>query len=168
MLTNGAEVSRVEETLNRMGHAYGATQMNVFAITSSIVVTMVFEEGEEYTQTRRITTPVGTDFFKLEQANALSRRCCSSPLSLADLKDEINKISKISPAPYTILFWRNNFRRSHYRYLCLSSLLFTKAFKLYMQQYFNPAVFLFPFYRKRHLCNCTFLSGNSCRQSYDR
>ena len=40
MLTNGAEVSRVEETLNRMGHAYGATQMNVFAITSSIVVTM--------------------------------------------------------------------------------------------------------------------------------
>ena len=50
MLTNGAEVSRVEETLNRMGHAYGATQMNVFAITSSIVVTMVFEEGEEYTQ----------------------------------------------------------------------------------------------------------------------
>ena len=102
MLTNGAEVSRVEETLNRMGHAYGATQMNVFAITSSIVVTMVFEEGEEYTQTRRITTPVGTDFFKLEQANALSRRCCSSPLSLADLKYEINKISKISPAPYTI------------------------------------------------------------------
>ena len=46
MLTNGAEVSRVEETLNRMGHAYGASQMNVFAITSSIVVTMVFPEGE--------------------------------------------------------------------------------------------------------------------------
>ena len=99
MLTNGAEVSRVEETLNRMGHAYGATQMNVFAITSSIVDTMVFEEGEEYTQTRRITTTVGTDFFKFEQANALSRRCCSSPLSLPDLKDEINKISKITPAP---------------------------------------------------------------------
>ena len=181
MLTNGAEVSRVEETLNRMGHAYGATQMNVFAITSSIVVTMVFEEGEEYTQTRRITTPVGTDFFKLEQANALSRRCCSSPLSLADLKYEINKISKISPAPYTIylgsmlgaggfsvFFWRNNFRRSHCRYLCLSPLLFTKAFKLYMQQHFNPAVFLLPFCRLRHLCSCTFLSGNSCRQSYDR
>ena len=101
MLTNGAEVSRVEETLNRMGHAYGAIQMNVFAITSSIVVTMVFPEGEEYTQTRRITTPAGTDFFKLEQANALSRRCCSVPLSLTDLKDEINKIeSKIRNLDY--------------------------------------------------------------------
>ena len=98
MLTNGAEVSRVEETLNRMGHAYGASQMNVFAITSSIVVTMVFPEGEEYTQTRRITTPAGTDFFKLEQANALSRQCCATPLSLTDLKDEINKISKCPAA----------------------------------------------------------------------
>ena len=175
MLTNGAEVSRVEETLNRMGRAYGATQMNVFAITSSIVVTMVFEEGEEYTQTRRITTPVGTDFFKLEQANALSRRCCSSPLSLADLKDEINKISKISPAPYTIylgsmlgaggfsVFFGGTILDG-----VIPPLLFTKAFKLDMQQHFNPSVFLFPFYRLRHLCICTFLSGNSCRQSYDR
>lgn len=181
MLTNGAEVSRVEETLNRMGHAYGATQMNVFAITSSIVVTMVFEEGEEYTQTRRITTPVGTDFFKLEQANALSRRCCSSPLSLPDLKDEINKISKITPAPYTIylgsmlgaggfsVFFGGTILDGAIAVIfCLSPLLFTKAFKLYMQQYFNPAVFLLPFCRLRHLCSCTFLSGNSCRQSYDR
>ena len=100
MLTNGAEVSRVEETLNRMGHAYGASQMNVFAITSSIVVTMVFPEGEEYTQTRRITTPAGTDFFKLEQANALSRQCCATPLSLTDLKDEINN-KEISPLTTT-------------------------------------------------------------------
>ena len=46
MLTNGAEVSRVEETLNRMGHAYGATQMNVFAITSSIVVTMSLKKAK--------------------------------------------------------------------------------------------------------------------------
>lgn len=102
MLTNGAEVSRVEETLNRMGHAYGAIQMNVFAITSSIVVTMIFAEGEEYTQTRRITTIAGTDFFKLEQANALSRRCCASPLPISDLKEEIGKIAKSTPEPYTI------------------------------------------------------------------
>ncbi len=158
MLTNGAEVSRVEETLNRMGHAYGTTQMNVFAITSSIVVTMVFEEGEEYTQTRRITTPVGTDFFKLEQANALSRRCCSSPLSLPDLKDEINKISKITPAPYTIylgsmlgaggfsVFFGGTILDGAIAVIFAFLLCFLqKAFKLYMQQYFNPAIFSAPF-----------------------
>ena len=41
MLVAGAEINRVEDTLSRMGEAYGAAEMNVFVITSSIVVTMV-------------------------------------------------------------------------------------------------------------------------------
>ena len=39
LLSSGAEIFRVEDTLNRMGYACGATQMNVFVITSSIVIT---------------------------------------------------------------------------------------------------------------------------------
>ena len=35
MLTAGAEVNRVEDTLSRMGQAYGAEKMNVFVITSA-------------------------------------------------------------------------------------------------------------------------------------
>ena len=42
LLNSGAEIFRVEDTLNRMGYACGATQMNVFVITSSIVITMEF------------------------------------------------------------------------------------------------------------------------------
>ena len=30
LLSSGAEIFRVEDTLNRMGYACGATQMNVF------------------------------------------------------------------------------------------------------------------------------------------
>ena len=141
MLTNGAEVSRVEETLNRMGHAYGATQMNVFAITSSIVVTMVFEEGEEYTQTRRITTPVGTDFFKLEQANALSRRCCSSPLSLPDLKDEINKISKIIAVIFAFLLC---FLQRHLNSICSNTLILQFFCSLFVGSGICVAAHFFP------------------------
>jgi uncharacterized membrane protein YjjP (DUF1212 family) len=36
----GAEISRIEETLYRLGKAYGAEHMNVYAITSSILITM--------------------------------------------------------------------------------------------------------------------------------
>ena len=36
---SGAEIYRVEDTLNRIGYAYGAEEMNVFVITSSIVIT---------------------------------------------------------------------------------------------------------------------------------
>ena len=54
MLIAGGEIKRVEDTLIRMGLAYGAERMNVFVITSSIVVTMVFSDGTELTQTRSI------------------------------------------------------------------------------------------------------------------
>ena len=54
LLGSGAEIFRVEDTLNRMGYACGATQMNVFVITSSIVVTMEFPGDGARTQTRRI------------------------------------------------------------------------------------------------------------------
>ena len=39
---SGAEVFRVEDTLNRIAAAYGAEEVNIFVITSSIVVTLTF------------------------------------------------------------------------------------------------------------------------------
>ena len=66
LLAVGAEVNRVEDTLTRMGTAYGAVRMNAFVITSSIVVTMTLPSGRDITQTRRILPPGGTDFTVLE------------------------------------------------------------------------------------------------------
>ena len=57
MLAVGADVNRVEDSLSRLGLAYGAARMNVFVITSSIVVTMSLPDGRDVTQTRRILTP---------------------------------------------------------------------------------------------------------------
>ena len=48
------------DTLTRLGRAYGAVRMDVFVITSSIVVTMSLPDGRDVTQTRRILTPGGT------------------------------------------------------------------------------------------------------------
>ena len=73
LLSSGAEIFRVEDTLNRMGYACGATQMNVFVITSSIVITMEFSGEGARTQTRRIRESYGNDFTKLEQLNDLSQ-----------------------------------------------------------------------------------------------
>ena len=78
LLSSGAEIFRVEDTLNRMGYACGATQMNVFVITSSIVITMEFPGEGARTQTRRIRESYGNDFTKLEQLNDLSRRFAGS------------------------------------------------------------------------------------------
>lgn len=94
MLRVGGEIKRVEDTLMRMGAAYGAEKMNVFVITSSIVVTMAFPDGRELTQTRRIMDESGTDFTKLEALNELSRSCCNEPISAKELKRQIERIDK--------------------------------------------------------------------------
>lgn len=92
LLQNGAEISRVEETISRMGLAYGASEMHVFVITYSMVVTMRLADGTCLTQTRRIRQPAGTDYFRLEACNALSRRCCRAPLPLEELQREVERI----------------------------------------------------------------------------
>ena len=92
LLQNGAEITRVEDTISRMGMAYGASEMHVFVITYSIVVTMKLPDGGIFTQTRRITRPAGTDFRRLEECNILSRRCCRTPLPLEELTAEIDRI----------------------------------------------------------------------------
>ena len=82
-----------------MGYACGATHMNVFVITSSIVITMEFPGDGARTQTRRIHECGGNDFTKLEQLNDLSRRFCSHPVSAAELRNEFEKINANRPKP---------------------------------------------------------------------
>ena len=86
LLSSGAEVNRVEDTLIRLGRAYGAQSVDIFVITSDIVLTILFQDGTELTQTRRISNALGTDFQKLEALNALSRDCCRSPLPPEELR----------------------------------------------------------------------------------
>ena len=97
LLSSGAEIFRVEDTLNRMGYACGATQMNVFVITSSIVITMEFPEENVRTQTRRIRKTGGNDFEKLEKLNNLSRQFCQNPMSPEELRKVFDQIDKVVP-----------------------------------------------------------------------
>jgi len=92
MLLCGAEINRVEDTLTRLGKAYHAQRTDTFVITSSIVLTYVFEDGEICTQTRRISDGYSTDFTKLERFNALSRACCASPMSISTLQKAVKDI----------------------------------------------------------------------------
>lgn len=94
LLSAGAEVKRVENTIVRLGMAYGAARMDVLVITASIIVTMTFPDGREFTQTRRILNPAATDLNKLEKLNALSRICCEKGMSPDELRTEMEKIVK--------------------------------------------------------------------------
>lgn len=95
MLDSGADVHTVEETLGRMGQAYGATTMNVLVITSVIVVTMTLPDGSEYTLSRRVMSEDGTNFYQLEALTRLCNRCCVEPLCPKDLETELKRIKSV-------------------------------------------------------------------------
>lgn len=75
LMDSGAEIYRVEESMNRLLQAYGVTTGEVFAIPNCIIVSLTTASGHALTQIRR-TKPHGTDVERLERYNGLCRRLC--------------------------------------------------------------------------------------------
>lgn len=98
MLGAGAEISRVEDSLSRMGKAYGAVKSDVFVITSSIVLTMEFEDSQPITLTRRIQNLSGFDFEKIDRLNTLARSCAISPIPEESLRANLRAILNTRPS----------------------------------------------------------------------
>lgn len=94
LLISGAEVSRVEDTITRICRAYGARRVDVFTITSSIVVTAWDEGNAPLTQTRRVTG-LSHDLTALGELNALSRRICAQRPEAALVSAELKRIDAL-------------------------------------------------------------------------
>jgi uncharacterized membrane protein YjjP (DUF1212 family) len=104
LLDCGAEISRVEDTLTRVGKAYGANRADVFAIPSLLSITLNFPETVPVTETRRITSTGGTDFYRMEKLNSLSRECCREPLELKELRARLDRVAA-GRKPFSVVFW---------------------------------------------------------------
>lgn len=102
LLSSGAEISRVEDTLTRLGRAYGAETINTFVITSDIILTILFQDDVERTQMRRIRSGSSLDFEKLEKLNALSRSVCAKPLAPDALHEALQQIVQQKPKTLTV------------------------------------------------------------------
>lgn len=85
MLISGAEVYRVEDCIRRILFAYGAEDVDVFTITSSIVVTIMTPDEERLTQTRRIER-YETNLHRVHLLNQLSREMCRDRMEYEQCK----------------------------------------------------------------------------------
>lgn len=101
LLANGGEVLRVEDTLYRLCAAYGFSRINVFCITSSIVLTVHNTEGQIFTQTRRITAR-DTNLQKVDRVNTLSRQLCKEPVSIEVFQKQLAVIRNCDTYPIWI------------------------------------------------------------------
>lgn len=85
ILISEGEISRVEDTVSRISRAYGAERVDVFAITSLIVISVSDRSGNSITLSRRIYGN-RKNLRRVEEMNALSRRICASPVTPAEAK----------------------------------------------------------------------------------
>lgn len=103
MIVCGAEVSRVEDSIERMCESYGAPyeRINVFIITSNIQVTLETPEGRILTQIRRLIRH-GTNFDRLDYLNALSRYICEHKPDYDEIQERLNEVMS-RPEPRRLL-----------------------------------------------------------------
>lgn len=98
MLICGAEVERVEDSIERMCDAYGCTRTNAFIITSNIQVTFEDPDGNIITQIRRIVRN-DVNFDRLDYLNDLSRYICATKPSLPDLMEKYEEVMNRKQLP---------------------------------------------------------------------
>ena len=95
IMRSGGEISRAEDTVNRICRAYGALSVDVTAILSVIVLTVEFD-GVSISTSRRITEIGSHNLGRLSRLNALSRRICNELPSKQEFLESLESITKLS------------------------------------------------------------------------
>ena len=101
MLKNGAEVARVEDTIERICHAYGAVHVEVFTIISVINAAIRMPDGSYSSQLRRVKQ-THTNLDTLEGLNNLSRKICNEKPSLDEFDDMLHELKHKRTYHYAI------------------------------------------------------------------
>ncbi len=98
MLRCGAEIHRVENTMERICLSYGASHVEVFSIISLIIASVRLPNGSYSSQIRRIYR-TSTNLYRLERFNDISRRICRENPSFAEAQTWIAEAKKSKPYP---------------------------------------------------------------------
>ena len=86
MLENGAEITRVEDTMEHIAMAYGVEEKSFFVVSNGIIVT-----GDQYANAKAI--PIrGMQLNKIVEVNQLSRDVTSGKCTLDELEKRLDGI----------------------------------------------------------------------------
>lgn len=125
MLESGAEITRVEDTISRICHSYEMNRIDVFSITSLIVVSIQTKDNKNITQTRRIYS-YSNNLYKLEELNSLSRYICKYKPHLSEIQTKLKDIdTHIYPKK-----WR----------LCVGSIIASSVFTIFFHGNIHDAI----------------------------
>ena len=93
LMASGAEIFRVEESIQRLLIAYGMEKADPFVIPNCIIVSFLAPGGKTLTQVRRIPSH-GTDVDLIERYNDLCRTLCRETPSLEEARRRLLQIGQ--------------------------------------------------------------------------
>ncbi len=96
ILENGGETYRVEETITRMGHAFGFDEVESFAVPSGIFISYRKSDGTIETAVKRVRKR-GTDLTRVDAVNAISRQLEQEKLSCEEVMARLTEIDQRRP-----------------------------------------------------------------------
>ena len=96
IMENGGETYRVEETITRMGRAFGFTEVESFAVPSGIFISYRKSDGSIETAVKRVQRK-GTDLTRVDAVNAVSRRMEAEQLSCEEVMALLREIEARPP-----------------------------------------------------------------------
>lgn len=98
LIANGAEVFRVEDTMERICHSYyGLDGVEVFAITNSIFLTLTYKNKPYSTVVRDKNPSLRLD--KIDFANRFSRKFCNENMTMEEAENILDRIEGIKGYP---------------------------------------------------------------------
>ena len=96
IMENGGETYRVEETITRMGHAFGFTEVESFAVPSGIFISYRKSDGTIETAVKRVRKGP-TNLTRVDAVNAISRQMEQENLSCEEVLRRLQEIEGRKP-----------------------------------------------------------------------
>ena len=94
LLENGAEVFRVQQTMDIIARSYGGQDVNIYVLTNGLYCSM---EGQ---RTRVAYVPEATPHLgRVAEINDLSRRIAAGKVPLAEAGTRLEEIAALPPTP---------------------------------------------------------------------
>lgn len=104
LLENGAEISRVQETMERVAKAYHMKQFDVYVLTNAIFVNGTELDNKRTSELKHVPSTV-THFGRISAVNQLSREIAQGQHTVEEALSIVEKIREIpySPLPLSVL-----------------------------------------------------------------
>ncbi len=100
LLESGAEIFRVEDTVQRLCKASGVGTAEVFALPTGIFVSLVPDSTDSHVRTRILRVRrTGTDLGKLHKINQFARTFTETDMTVAEGMAELERIHKEPSTP---------------------------------------------------------------------